>query len=210
MRLDDLTGRRFGRLTVIARVPGQRSGSVCWMTKCDCGNTREVLRTNLVSGQTNSCGCLNKEALAKRRHKHGQSQTRTYQSWVMARFRCISSKHPKYPDYGGRGIKMCDRWLNSFENFLADMGERPEGLSLEREDVNGHYEPGNCKWATQSEQSLNRRDRKQYLFDDQWLNLAQLRRHLNLSAHHAEKKAKTLPCRFVGTTTTTTTKGTLP
>lgn len=157
----DLTGQMFGRLTVIQ--PDGRIGThAAWKCKCQCGSVTRVRSNSLRSGKTKSCGCLHIEVshdLATERFTtHGKYDTPVYRTWLAMKGRCLRSTHTAYPDYGGRGIGICDRWKESFENFHADMGDPPgPGYSIERNDVNGNYEPGNCKWATVREQRRNTR-----------------------------------------------------
>jgi hypothetical protein len=118
---------------------------------------------NLRSGDVRSCGCLQREIIARRNRTHGHSvrgaETPTYRSWKAMHTRCTNPNPSTWAHYGGRGIEICERW-RSFESFLEDMGERPEGTSIDRIDVDGNYEPGNCRWATPTEQRANRRDGK--------------------------------------------------
>lgn len=153
-KASDLVGQTFGQLTVVMRadIKSNRGESI-WVCKCSCGGTSAVLQWNLRSGNTKSCGCLK---IAKNT-KHGKINSREYNSWAKMTQRCRNKENPKYNDYGGRGITICDRWKESFENFLEDMGYCPEGLSLDRIDVNGNYEPGNCRWTDNTEQSYNQR-----------------------------------------------------
>lgn len=153
----DLTGMRFGRLTVIERAQSDSPHAV-WRCKCDCGQERIVIGQNLRRQYQKSCGCLDLE----RKTIHGAARRNTttgeYISWKAMIQRCTNPKRRGYELYGGRGIKVCDRWLHSFENFLTDMGVRPSPKhSIERKDVNGDYTPENCHWATMSDQIANQR-----------------------------------------------------
>lgn len=153
----DITGQRFGRLTVIqlhsaaTRSPRRNTR---WWCQCECGATVIAFGVNLKSGNTESCGCLRKEKL----HKHGHARPRhpTYGSWNNMLQRCTNPNDKRYKNYGGRGITVCERW-HSFENFLADMGLMPEGYSIERINNDGNYEPANCTWIPRPEQGKNMR-----------------------------------------------------
>jgi hypothetical protein len=153
-----LAGQVFGRLTVIEQY-GSRQGRVNWLCRCDCGTLHEAVSHALTSGHTKSCGCLKDERNTSTAHTHGHARRKTglsptYQSWRGMRTRCTNPNVKSYKDYGGRGIQICERWKD-FGNFLADMGERPDGRTLDRKNVNGDYEPNNCQWATRKEQAMN-------------------------------------------------------
>ena len=152
----DLTGERFGTLVVLEQVRTTNGRAKVWLCKCDCGGYCTPTTANLNRGNTKSCGCLQRATAAAAKRKHGATGTRTYRIWQNVTARCRNEKSPRYKDYGGRGITVCDEW-KSFENFLADMGECPPGLSIDREDNDGPYCKGNCRWATQKEQALNNR-----------------------------------------------------
>lgn len=155
----DVSGERYGRLVAVKRV-ANRGRATFWSFRCDCGKTTEAALGAVRSGDIQSCGCWKAESFLARAVHHGMAGSRTYLSWSNAKARCYNPKNKRFADYGGRGIAMCDRWRASFEAFLSDMGERPHGMTLDRKDVNGNYEPGNCRWATQSEQTTNTRNQK--------------------------------------------------
>lgn len=156
----DRSGDRVGRLTVTSLYSrGSKDRHLFWYCVCDCGNITSVNSTHLGSSRIRSCGCLKKEQLAQRVTKHHLSQSAEYVSWTGMKYRCYGVNCKNYKNYGGRGITICDRWLNSFDNFLEDMGFRPTpNHSIDRfPDVNGNYEPSNCRWATDAEQMRNLR-----------------------------------------------------
>ena len=155
----NLVGCRFGRLTVIGNFTAIK-GKSFWLCKCDCGQSKFVRASGLVHGQAKSCGCWKNELASARSKKllttHGKTGSREYYTHQSMMQRCFNIKSKSYKDYGGRGITICQRWL-SFENFYEDMGNRPEGKTIDRIDTNGNYEPSNCKWSTPKEQQTNRR-----------------------------------------------------
>ena len=155
---DDLTGRKFGVLTVISRY-GSQNGDMFWNCKCKCGNVIKVSTGQLNFGHVVSCGCSKKERIRERSTTHGLSNTRLYEIWVGMKRRCYNSHDERYADYGGRGIIICDEWKEDFQAFYdwAMTHGYADNLTIERKDVNGNYCPENCCWITKSKQSRNRR-----------------------------------------------------
>ena len=155
--LIDVKGQRFGALTVTGRGASDSRGKPYWVCVCDCGRTTRAFGSDLRSGRMKSCGCLRFTGDTNR--THGLSGTQLHWVWKAMRARCNNPRDPAYKNYGGRGITVCDRW-SSFENFLADMGPRPDGQTLERVDNDGHYGPDNCVWDTRLAQAHNKRTRQ--------------------------------------------------
>jgi hypothetical protein len=176
MKFKDLTGKVFNKLTVID-IYGQDSHlRYIWNCKCECGVLKSIPSAYLISGKTKSCGCLLKQVVSKLHKKHGDTcsgKTAEYRVWRALKSRCLNKNLYRYKDYGGRGIKVCDRWLNSFENFLNDMGRKPTPKhSLDRyPDINGNYEPNNCRWATDTEQAKGQRSNRWIVYGDKELIL---------------------------------------
>ncbi len=154
-KLIDLMGQRFDRLMVIKRVDNDKWGQARWLCQCDCGQMLTVVGNDLRRHHTQSCGCLSRE----QKKRHGLCASLIYCTWENMIQRCTNFKAINYKNYGGRGIKVCKRWLK-FENFLEDMGERPLGKTIDRIDNNQGYHKMNCRWATVQEQNKNKRSTK--------------------------------------------------
>lgn len=156
----DLTGQKFTRLTVLRSLPERRGHGVVWLCACDCGTSVKAPTAGLRNGNYKSCGCWRRDSAKSIFTKHLQSGSMEFVSWQKAKQRCTNPRNEDWTQYGGRGIKMCARWLNNFEAFLKDMGERPSPThSIDRIDPNGDYKPSNCRWATPAEQRRNQRTR---------------------------------------------------
>lgn len=155
-KIKNEVGNRYGRYTVIS-LGDRKGGKVMWNCICDCGTEKSVRGTELRYGRTVSCGCYNLEKSKKQRTKHGCNHPLYYTHANMIQ-RCTNTENPEYKNYGARGISVCDRWINSFDDFVEDMGEKPsKNHSIDRVDNNGNYEPLNCKWSTREEQNRNMR-----------------------------------------------------
>jgi hypothetical protein len=156
----DFTGQKFGRLTALSKVDG--TVKTTWRCMCDCGCVRAAPVHALLAGHIKSCGCITKEraiALCEANKTHGMTNTTEFAIWRGMLARCNNPKNKDWSRYGGRGVSVCNRW-HTFENFFSDMGYRPAGLSIDRIDTNGNYEPDNCRWVDMKTQNRNRRSQK--------------------------------------------------
>lgn len=192
-RVKDLTGQRFGRLLVLGYAGSTSAKQSRWLCRCDCGQETTVTRQLLTDGKTSSCGCFQRENSSLIHKKHGMKNTPEYRSWKAMRVRCNNPNIAQYKDYGGRGIKVCQRW-NEFLDFLADMGRKPTPKhSLDRIDVNANYSCGhcnqcvqngwsaNCRWATRLQQNNNARSNRNFTYQGETLNVAQWARRSGIS-----------------------------
>jgi hypothetical protein len=184
----DLNGQKFGRLEILRPATKDRHGKARWWCLCDCGRQKIVGARALTAGLTRSCGCLRRETTSRTRRAHGLTRTPTYTSYQSAKDRCNNPRSENYRYYGGRGIRFL---YQSFEQFFRDLGERPPGLTLERIDNDGHYEPGNCRWATLIDQANNKSNNQILTAFGRTLTLALWAREFNINAgtlrHRVEK-----------------------
>lgn len=146
---------KYGLLEVIDNTKIYIDSRVYWLCRCECGTIKKVIIKNLKSGTSKSCGCLQKKQTIERSTTHGMRHTRVWRLWQAMKTRCLNKNIPQFKNYGGRGIKVCEEWL-TFENFYRDMGEPIEHMTLDRINVNGNYEPSNCRWATRKQQAQNK------------------------------------------------------
>lgn len=179
-RYSPMRGKRFGDYTALYVLLGLHpKKSAMWACLCVCGIVRFVESGGLTSGNSRGCGCRRYEKVALANSIHGMYRSRTYTAWQNMRARCLDPKNKRFADYGGRGIKICERW-GEFQNFLADLGECPSGLQLDRGDNDRGYEPGNCRWATRSEQQNNRRTNRVVKWRGRSLTATQWARELGI------------------------------
>jgi hypothetical protein len=187
----DLTGQRFGMLVVTGRgktVPGGKGDRKYWWCQCDCGSPRKEIREDSLKkpNLTQSCGCLQRKACST----HGKYRSRAYKARDSMIQRCNNPNNKAWDSYGGRGITVCDRWLESFENFYADMGDPPKDMTIERKDNNLGYSPDNCKWATPIEQQNNKRSNTFIEFYGERLTVSQLAKKHDLDPEFLRKRLK--------------------
>jgi hypothetical protein len=191
----DLTGQRFGRLVALERYSERTEyGKSQWECKCDCGCILLVVTGALTTGNTKSCGCQRTDSSRQNglnRKTHGMTGTAEYKAWQSLRERCFDPEHEQYHNYGGRGITVCERWQESFENFYEDMGARPGiGYSIDRKDNDGNYEPSNCRWATFQEQINNRRVSVLYDFEGERLTVSDIARRTGIPVGTLESRVR--------------------
>jgi hypothetical protein len=194
VRAIDLTGKVIGRWTVLRRAENNAAGGTQWECRCECDTIKTIGGAVLRDGRSQSCGCRKIDIVVTRSTKHGHSPSeggvsRTYSTWAGMVQRCTDSNQRAWKNYGGRGIRVCERWLK-FENFLADMGEKPEGRTLERTENDGNYEPGNCVWATPGEQSRNRRANRMFELKGRQVTLTDASAELGLDRHTIPRRLK--------------------
>lgn len=175
----NLFGKKFGRLSVIKDGGRNKFGQILWGCKCECGNVVSVVAARLNSGHSKSCGCLQADVTAERSSVHGfasrKNKSVEYNTWCSMKSRCYNVNDKRYKDYGGRGIRVCARWVYSFSNFLKDVGLKPEGKTLDRfPNNNGDYKQSNYRWATPAEQARNRRTSKLTVTDAKFIRSSKL------------------------------------
>jgi hypothetical protein len=189
----DLRGQKFNRLRVIQNagfVKNKLNKIYLWLCLCDCGKETIVRHSNLIYGISKSCGCLNNEKRHLKR-THGKSTSSEYYSWTDMKTRCLNKNRKVYKDYGGRGILICERWLHSFENFLLDMDNKPNRqYTLERINVNGNYEPSNCKWLHKKEQAKNTRRTHYIEYNGMKMNLTDWLRYFKVKKNNIHRQLK--------------------
>lgn len=186
----DLSGQRFGRLTVIKRAENSKDGGARWLCKCDCGNEIIVKAGSLKSGNTQSCGCFEREQTVIRNTKHNKCGTRIYQVWRDMKNRCYRPKTQSYKSHGARGITVCDEWLHDFQVFYdwAMANGYADNLTIDRIDVNGNYEPSNCRWATPKEQANNTRRNRFITYNGKKQTLQQWADEIGIKRQTIEKR----------------------
>lgn len=181
MNTENLIGLKFGRLTVF-RPARKKKNQTMWVCICDCGNKAVVAAGALKSANTKSCGCLNSEIVTLRNTKHSKSKTAEYRCWKSIKQRCHNENNPAYKNYGGRGIRVCDSWKNSFSNFLFDMGPKPNPkFDIDRIDNNLGYSPENCRWVDRKTNMKNTRNTHFVTFNGRTLSIMDWAEELNIN-----------------------------
>lgn len=183
-------GVQFGQWTVLSVEAKRRARALC---HCQCGTERLVNAGDLISGKSKSCGCTKSAAISAAKTTHGGSESAEYRIWAGMKRRCSKPLAAHYDRYGGRGIKVCQRWSDSFEAFLADMGPRPAGMSIDRyPNRDGNYEPGNCRWADAFTQANNRTDNRYATLDGRTQTVGQWARELGIRTRSVKRRAARL------------------
>lgn len=190
-RVQDLTGQKFGKLTVVSyigKIHETKHSETYWMCLCECGNKKAIRRDKLIQGITKSCGCIK----TGRKVLHGESKTRLYRIYDHMRRRCENTKSHAYKNYGGRGIKVCKEWRESFLEFSkwAKAAGYTDTLTIDRINVNGNYEPSNCRWVGCKEQANNKRDTIYLVYKGQKVSITNLAEELNVPRHIIYKKVR--------------------
>lgn len=187
----DLTGQKFGKLTAIKPVGINKSGNTLWECRCDCGNSSIVINSNLTRGNSKSCGCTNSKRLIARNTSHGMCNTKIYVTWYSMLERCRRKTNTDYKHYGARGIKVCKEWsdFNKFYEWAMANGYQKD-LTIDRIDVNGNYEPLNCRWVTQLRQCNNKRNNLYLTIDGITASLADICRRYNVGYRKVWKRLK--------------------
>jgi len=180
-----MEGKTFGRIEVLNEAKKRnKNGHIMYDCFCSCGNYKAILGSSLRQGLTKSCGCIHKEKVTK----HGKEKTSEYKTWQSMKQRCYNSKSQRFEDWGGRGISVCDRWVNSFDNFFLDMGVKPsKDHSIERLDNNGSYEKENCIWADKKEQAKNRRNTIKVMYKNKLISVEEYSREIGLTESGGRK-----------------------
>ncbi len=174
----DIAGKKFGRLTAVAQIANPKGTGALWKFLCECGSEKVIKGQGVRLGLVVSCGCYNKEIAAKAKTTHGLSSHSLFKTWEGMVSRCSNPTNKDWLLYGGRGIKVCDAWLKSPDQFIADIGIRPNGATLDRKDNSKDYDPENCRWATPLEQGGNKRNNKLITHDGRTQHLAAWAREL--------------------------------
>jgi len=185
-KTEDLTGKTFGKLSVVSFAGRNSSKNSRWNCLCECGKTSIVVGSHLKNGQTKSCGCL----IVVGKAIHSYAKTKIYHTWVEMIGRCTNPAHALYKNYGGRGISVCDKWLSGFVGFLEDMGEKPSPHhQIDRIDNNGNYSVDNCRWATPTQNANNKRDSLRWIVNGSTFETAKLAaNHLGISVNTLRKR----------------------
>ena len=176
----DITNQKFNMLLAIKRVKNEKATGAKWQFLCDCGNLKEMMGQPVRLGLVKSCGCATKEYISKSSIKHGEISHHLYSIWKGIMQRCYKKNNKDYLNYGGRGIKVCDDWKISPSKIEKDLGVRPKNNTLERINVNGNYEPSNCKWATLLEQGANKRNNIKFCINGENLHFSEICRRYNI------------------------------